>query len=62
MIFNKNLKTILLVTFATLILSACSTAKKSGNVDGDVYTGKETVKYLASVCLTEYFLPLINLL
>ena len=48
MMFNKNLKNILLVTFATLILSACSTAKKSGNVDGDVYTGKETVKYLAS--------------
>jgi peptidoglycan-associated lipoprotein len=46
--FNKNLKNILLVTFATLILSACSTAKKSGNVDGDVYTGKETVEYLAS--------------
>ena len=48
MIFNKNLKNILLVIFATLILSACSTAKKSGNLDGDVYTGKETVKYLAS--------------
>ena len=48
MIFNKNLKNVLLVTFATLILSACSTAKKSGNLDGDVYTGKETVKYLAS--------------
>jgi len=48
MMFNKNLKNILLVTFATLILSACSTAKKSGNVDGDVYTGKETVEYLAS--------------
>ena len=31
-----------------MILSACSTAKKSGNIDGDVYTGKETVKYLAS--------------
>jgi peptidoglycan-associated lipoprotein len=46
--FNKNLKNILLVLFATLILSACSTAKKSGNIDGDVYTGKETVKYLAS--------------
>ena len=46
--FNKNLKNILLVIFATLILSACSTAKKSGNVDGDVYTGKETVKFLAS--------------
>ena len=48
MIFNKNLKNILLVVFATLILSACSTAKKSGNIDGDVYTGKETVKFLAS--------------
>ena len=48
MIFNKNLKNVLLVLFATLVLSACSTAKKSGNVDGDVYTGKETVKYLAS--------------
>ena len=48
MMFNKNLRNILLVIFATLILSACSTAKKSGNIDGDVYTGKETVKYLAS--------------
>ena len=48
MIFNKNLKNVLLVIFAALILSACSTAKKSGNVDGDVYTGKETVEYLAS--------------
>ena len=27
MMFNKNLKNILLVIFATLILSACSTAK-----------------------------------
>ena len=48
MMFNKNLKNVLLVIFATFILSACSTAKKSGNIDGDVYTGKETVKYLAS--------------
>ena len=48
MILNKNLKNILLVIFATLVLSACSTAKKSGNIDGDVYTGKETVEYLAS--------------
>ena len=48
MTFNKSLKNILLVIFATLILSACSTAKKSGNIDGDVYTGKETVKFLAS--------------
>ena len=48
MMFNKNLKNVFLVIFATLILSACSTAKKSGNIDGDVYTGKETVEYLAS--------------
>ena len=48
MTFNTNLKNIFLVVFTTLILSACSTAKKSGNIDGDVYTGKETVKYLAS--------------
>ena len=48
MMFNKNLKNILLVVFTTLILSACSTAKKSGNIDGDVYTGKETVQFLAS--------------
>tara|TARA_Y100000389_G_scaffold83540_1_gene80123 strand:+ start:3326 stop:3799 length:474 start_codon:yes stop_codon:yes gene_type:complete len=47
MIFNKNLKNTLLVIFTTLILSACSTAKKSG-LDGDVYTGKETVEYLAA--------------
>ncbi len=48
MMFNKNLKNILLVVLTTLVLSACSTAKKSGNIDGDVYTGKETVKFLAS--------------
>ena len=48
MTFNTNLRNIFLVVFTTLILSACSTAKKTGNVDGDVYTGKETVKYLAS--------------
>ena len=47
MILNTNLKNIFLVVFTTLILSACSTAKKSGDMDGDVYTGKETVKYLA---------------
>ena len=48
MIFKTNLKNTLLVIFTTLILSACSTAKKSGDIDGDVYTGKETVEYLAA--------------
>ena len=45
MTFNKNLKNIFVVVFTTLLLSACSTAKKSGNIDGDVYTGKATVKF-----------------
>ena len=48
MIFNKNLKNVLLVIFTTLLLSACSTAKKTGSAGDDAYTGKETVKYLAS--------------
>jgi peptidoglycan-associated lipoprotein len=48
MIFNKNLKNILLVIFTTLLLSACSTAKKAGTAGDDAYTGTETVKYLAS--------------
>ena len=45
---KTNLKNLFLVISATLILSACSTAKKSGNVDGDVYTGSDTVEYLAA--------------
>ena len=48
MTLNSNLKNILSIIFATLILSACSTAKKSADIDGDVYSGKETVEYLAS--------------
>ena len=45
--FKMNLKSILLVLFASIALSACATQKKSGNMEGDVYTGTETVKYLA---------------
>ena len=48
MTLKTNLKNIIAIVFATLILSACSTAKKTGDIDGDVYTGKETVEYLAS--------------
>jgi peptidoglycan-associated lipoprotein len=48
MTLNTNLKNIFLVLFTTLILSACSTAKKAGNIDGDVYTGSDTIEYLAS--------------
>ena len=45
--FTHNFKNLILVIFATIALSACSTAKKS-QTTGDVYTGKETVEYLAS--------------
>ena len=46
---NKILKNAFLVTVACLMLSACATSKKStGQMQGDVYTGKDTVEYLAS--------------
>merc|ERR1711988_415009 len=48
MTLKSNLKNILALLVATLMLSACSTAKKTGDIDGDVYTGKETVEYLVS--------------
>ena len=44
------IKNILLVIAAALILSACATQKKAevdNLIQGDVYTGTETVKYLA---------------
>ena len=46
--FKKNLLNIVFIILASFVLSACSTAKKSGDVSGDVYTGKETVEYLAT--------------
>ena len=46
---NKILKNAFLVTLACLALSACATSKKSsGQMQGDVYTGTDTVEYLAS--------------
>ena len=44
------LKKILIVTFACLALSACATQKKAGpsQLQGDVYTGSDTVEYLAT--------------
>ena len=46
---NKILKNAFLITVACLALSACATSKKStGQMQGDVYTGKDTVEYLAS--------------
>ena len=62
MTLKTNLKNLLALVFATLILSACSTAKKTADIEGDVYTGKETVEYLAAGVPDRYFLQLINLL
>ena len=43
-----SIKSLLLVVVAALALSACATQKKvSTQLQGDVYTGTETVKYLA---------------
>ena len=46
--FNKKITNLLIIAISTLALSACSTAKKSGVGAGDVYTGNDTIEYLAS--------------
>ena len=48
--FMKNLRKCLLVVIATLALTACATQKKAGTgqMQGDVYTGTDTVEYLAT--------------
>tara|TARA_B100000029_G_scaffold459398_1_gene489470 strand:- start:969 stop:1445 length:477 start_codon:yes stop_codon:yes gene_type:complete len=48
MIFRMDLKKVLIVVLASLALSACATQKKSGMMSGDVYTGTDTVEYLAT--------------
>ena len=49
MINLDNIKKILLITFASAALSACATAtKQTGKMQGDVYTGNDTVEYLAT--------------
>ena len=45
---NKILKNALLVVFACLALSACAKKVSTGQMQGDVYTGTDTVEYLAS--------------
>ena len=46
--FNKILKNTLLVILACFALSACATKKVSTQIQSDVYTGTDTVEYLAS--------------
>jgi len=48
MILGRNYKNIFLVILMSLVLSACATqTKKVGQMQGDVYTGTDTVEYLA---------------
>ena len=45
---SKIFKNALLVMLASLVLTACATKKGQNQMQGDVYTGTDTVKYLAS--------------
>jgi len=50
MVSMSNFKKILLVAFVSLTLTACATQKKAGTgqMQSDVYTGTDTVEYLAT--------------
>jgi len=54
MSYAVNLRNFLLVVFASLLLTACATQKKaakgsaSGLIQSDVYTGADTVEFLAT--------------
>ena len=49
MVLLTNLRKLLVVVFAGIALTACSTQGKKGtNIAGDVYTGSDTVEYLAT--------------
>ena len=49
MSFDMILKRFLIVVLASMALTACAVQKKStGLMQGDVYTGTETIEYLAS--------------
>ena len=50
MIFTKSTYNLILASFFALLLSACATqqaAKVDSQIQGDVYTGTDTVEYLA---------------
>ncbi len=49
MVFLVNLRKYLIIALAGIALTACATQKKqSGMMQGDVYTGTDTVEYLAT--------------
>ena len=49
MVNTSNFKKLLIIALSGLVLTACATQKKSsGKLSGDVYTGSDTVEYLAT--------------
>jgi len=49
MIFNKSVSKILVILLASAVLTSCATQKKSsGKLQSDVYTGSDTVEFLAT--------------
>jgi peptidoglycan-associated lipoprotein len=47
--FRMNLKRLLIVIVASVALTACAAqTKKAGKMSGDVYTGSDTVEFLAT--------------
>ena len=48
MIFGIDLKKILIIVVAGITLTACATQKKVGKMSGDVYSGTDTIEYLAT--------------
>ena len=48
MVSITNLKRALIVLLAGIALTACATQQKAGKMTGDVYTGSDTVEYLAT--------------
>ena len=45
---SKIIKNGFLIVVASLVLTACATQKKTGQLQSDVYTGSDSVEYLAS--------------
>ena len=48
MVSITNLKRALIVLLTGIALTACATQQKAGKMTGDVYTGSDTVEYLAT--------------
>ena len=61
MSFAMNFKKFLVIVLAGVALTACATQKKStGQMQSDVYTGTDTVQYLATGVKDRVFLLLTN--